>query len=494
MVARFLRSMADNARHSGDKLHPLYRELPSVDQLVGSLAGAVIANGGHARAVSAARHEIDRLRRQIAAGKHDSASLAREVRQLRETLSDKIAELDHYSLRPVINATGVILHTNLGRAPLSRRALDHINETAQGYCNLEFDLKSGGRGRREQILEGLFVRLMAAQSGVTYPELSNNYGLFVANNCAGAIFLTLHALAAGGEVIVSRGELIEIGGGFRVPEILERAGAVLREVGTTNKTRLEDYANAITERTKLILRVHRSNFRVTGFTERPDLAKLAQLAHGHNLPVVEDQGTGALLPIRSPGRSRMSGKEPTFAESVIAGVDVIAASGDKLLGGPQAGLIFGRRDLMKSIGRNPLARAFRVDKLTYAALEATLLDYAAGAESEIPVVGMMNLRSDEILRRAEAVAAAVSQPSLTVSIQPGHSVIGGGTTPGTRLRTHLLRIAHCNQNVSTLVKALRDSSPALVARVAKDHVLLDLRTVAPELDPVVAGILNLLPA
>jgi L-seryl-tRNA(Ser) seleniumtransferase len=476
--------MADNARHSGDKLHGLYRELPSVDQLVSSLAGRIAANGGHARAVSAARRVVDRLRRQIAAGQHDSGSLAREAGQLSETLSDAIAELDRYALRPVINATGVILHTNLGRAPLSRRALDHISETAQGYCNLEFDLKSGGRGSREQILEDSFVRLMAAQSGIPSAELGNKYGLFVANNCAGAVFLTLHSLAAGGEVIVSRGELIEIGGGFRIPEILEHAGAVLRETGTTNKTRLEDYQNAITERTKLILRVHRSNFCVSGFTERPDLVQLVQLGRKRNLPVVEDQGTGAVL----------AATQPTFGESVNAGVDIIAASGDKLLGGPQAGLIFGRRDLMKSIRRNPLARAFRVDKLTYAALEATVLDYATGAESEIPVVRMMNLRPDEILARAEAVAAAVNQPCLTVSIQKGYSVIGGGTAPGAKLRTHLLRIAHSTQGVSTLVKALRDSSPALVARIAKDRVLLDLRTVAPELDPVVAGILNLLPA
>jgi L-seryl-tRNA(Ser) seleniumtransferase len=477
--------MAANPRHSGDKLHPLYRELPSVDQLVSSLGDGVIASGGHARAVSAARRVLDGLRLQIAAGRHDSASLAREVRQLGETLSQTIAELDHYSLRPVINATGVILHTNLGRAPLSRRALDHINETARGYCSLEFDFKSGGRGRREQILEDRFAGLMAAQTGMDPVELHDNYGLFVANNCAGAVFLTLHALAAGGEVIVSRGELIEIGGGFRIPEILEHAGAVLRETGTTNKTRLEDYENAITERTKLILRVHRSNFRVTGFTEGPDLAQLVRLGRKHNLPVVEDQGTGALLPVP---------KQPTFPESLIAGVDVIAASGDKLLGGPQAGLIFGRRDLMKSIVRNPLARALRVDKLTYAALEATLLDYAAGAESRIPVIEMMSLDADEILRRAQTLAAAVSGDCLILSIHKGHSLVGGGAAPGTKLRTHLIHIAHRTQSVSTLAKALRDSSPALVARIAKDHVLLDLRTVAPELDRVVAGILNSVPA
>jgi L-seryl-tRNA(Ser) seleniumtransferase len=480
-------SMANEAGTSENNIHELYRELPSVDRLVGSLvADSSVGNAGHDKAVFAARYLLDQLRLQIAAGHHDSDSLARQIQKLSETLAGTIVELDRYALRPVINATGVILHTNLGRAPLSQRALEHILETAGGYCNLEFDLSSGKRGRRERITEERFLMVLARQNKIPFPDLKNKYGLFVANNCAAAIFLTLNALAAGGEVLVSRGELIEIGGGFRIPEILERAGATLREVGTTNKTRLEDYESAVTERTKLILRVHRSNFRISGFTERPDLSQLVRLGERRNLPVVEDQGTGALASFTTHGL----GKESVFSDSVVAGADVICASGDKLLGGPQAGLIFGRRHWIKQISSNPLARAFRVDKMTYAALEATLLDYATGSEDAIPVLHMMRLRPEDILQRAEALAATIDRECVTVSIRPGHSVIGGGTAPGSRLRTHLVQITHRTRSASALLKALRESSPALIARVAKDHVLLDLRTVAPQLDPTVTQILN----
>ena len=468
-----------------DNLHVLYRELPSVDQLLGSLPADPPAN-----ATFAARYVLDKLRREIAAGQHDAESLARETRKLNETIAATISEFSRYSLRPVINATGVILHTNLGRAPLSRRALDHMLETAGGYCNLEFDLNTGKRSRREQIVEERFLMVVARQTKISFRDLKNACGLFVANNCAGAMFLVLNALAAGGEVLVSRGELIEIGGGFRIPEILERAGAVLREVGTTNKTRLEDYDRAITDRTRLILRVHRSNFRISGFTARPDLAQLVQLGKSRNLPVVEDQGTGALATLASFG---VTG-EPTFIDSVAAGVDVITASGDKLLGGPQAGLIFGRRDLMKQISGSPLARAFRVDKLTYAALEGTLVDYALGTEAAIPVFSMLSLQPDAILLRAEALAATVDKSHFKVSIRTGHSVVGGGTSPGAKLPTHIVSLTHRTHSAATLMTALREASPAVIARVAKDRVLLDLRTVAPEHDSVIARILNTIAA
>jgi L-seryl-tRNA(Ser) seleniumtransferase len=474
-----------------DNLHALYRELPSVDQLLGSLpAGLPATDAAHANATFAARYVLDKLRLEIAAGQHDADSLARATGKLGETLAAAIPDFSRYSLRPVVNATGVILHTNLGRAPLSRRALDHILETAGGYCNLEFDLGTGKRSRREQIAEERFLMVVARQTKIPFRVLRDTYGLSVANNCAGAMFLVLNALAAGGEVLVSRGELIEIGGGFRIPEILERAGAVLREVGSTNKTRPEDYENAVTDRTRLILRVHRSNFRISGFTARPDLAQLVLLGRRRNLPVVEDQGTGALAPLASYG---VSG-EPTFFDSVAAGVDVITASGDKLLGGPQAGLVFGRRDLMKQIGGSPLARAFRVDKLTYAGLEGTLADYAAGTEAAIPAISMLSLRPEAILRRAEALAATINRVDFKVSIRPGYSVVGGGTSPGTRLPTHLVRLAHRTQTAATLLTALRESSPAVIARIAKDRVLLDLRTVAPEHDSVVARILNTIAA
>ena len=312
---------------------------------------------------------LEQVRTEIKAGRHNEASLATRIQALSDDISANRQTPADYSLRPVINATGVILHTNLGRAPLSRRALAHIAETAGGYCNLEFDLESGKRGRRERIPERLLLMLLATYSRSSIADLNRDYGVFVANNCAAATFLTLNSLAAGGEVIVSRGELVEIGGGFRIPEILAKAGATLREVGTTNKTRLSDFRTAMSSQTKLILRVSRSNFRISGFTERPDLPRLIELAKQHRVPVFDDQGTGSLLPLRTSGVD-----EPTFAESIMSKVDVAAASGDKLLGGPQAGLIVGRRELIESISRNPLARALRVDKLTYAALEATLLD------------------------------------------------------------------------------------------------------------------------
>jgi L-seryl-tRNA(Ser) seleniumtransferase len=481
MVAQTSRAMT-----SGENLHLLYRELPSVDQMLSSFApNGSAANLSHAQKVLAARRVLDRLRNEIAAGRHNAESLSREIRGIHASLHRALAEMKSCELRPVINATGVVLHTNLGRAPLSPRALAHIAEVAGGYCNLEFDLRSGLRGKREQIVEERFLRVLSMRAAIPLADLSHNYGVFVANNGAAAMFLTLHALAAGGEVLVSRGELIEIGGGFRIPEILERAGAVLREIGTTNRTRIEDYANAITERTKLILRVHRSNFRITGFTERPEISQLLRLGRKHNLPVVEDQGTGSM--IASPGGS-------TFPASVAAGVDAVIASGDKLFGGPQAGFIAARRELMKTISRNPLARAFRVDKLTYAALEATLLDYESNTENAIPVLKMLSLQPADILSRAEALVASISRENLSVSIRPGHSVIGGGAAPEVRLRTHLIAITHRSQGASALRKALRDSTPAVIARVVKDRVVLDLRTVTPESDALIAGVLNSLPA
>ncbi len=471
---------------SGENLHLLYRELPSVDQIVSSLGqNGFDADLSHARKVLAARRVLDRLRSEIAAGRHTADSLADEIRGINASLEGALAEMKSYELLPVINATGVILHTNLGRAPLSPRALAHITEIAGGYCNLEFDRRSGLRGKREQLIEERLLRVLSMRAEIPYDDLSRNYGAFVANNGAAATFLTLHALAAGGEVLVSRGELIEIGGGFRIPEILERAGAVLREIGTTNKTHVDDYEAAVTERTKLILRVHRSNFRITGFTERPEISQLLRLGRKHNLPVVEDQGTGAML---------ASGEESTFPGSIAAGIDAVIVSGDKLFGGPQAGLIVARRELMKTISRNPLARAFRVDKLTYAALEATLLDYESGTENGIPVLRMLSLKPKDILSRAESLVARISDEKLSVSIQPGHSVIGGGAAPGARLRTHLIAITHRTRNASALLKALRDSAPAVIARVVKDRVVLDLRTVPPESDSILAGILNSLAA
>ena len=315
--------------------------------------------------------------------------------RLRQSLS--------YSLRPVINATGVILHTNLGRAPLAASALEHVREASSGYSNLEFDINSGQRGQRDVHVDRLFRKLLNEQASRASGARATRQTLIstiVVNNNAAAVLLALNTLAEGGEVIVSRGELVEIGGSFRIPDVMSKSNATLREVGTTNRTRVEDYERAINEKTRLLLRVHRSNFQITGFTEQPELAELAALARKRNLPLMEDLGSGALFDLRSIG---VSG-EPGVLDSLRAGVDVVSYSGDKLLGGPQAGMLSGRGDLIARMRSNSLFRALRVDKLTYAALEATLLAYVKHDHDAIPALRMMHLSKDEIGRRAEAVA------------------------------------------------------------------------------------------
>jgi L-seryl-tRNA(Ser) seleniumtransferase len=325
----------------------------------------------------------------------------------------------------VLNATGVVLHTNLGRAPLSERALRAVAEIAGGYSNLEYDLETGGRGRRDAHGEALLRELVGCEAAV------------VANNNAAAVMLVLNTLAAGGEVVVSRGELVEIGGGFRVPEVLERAGCALREVGTTNRTRVADYEGAVTDRTRMILRVHPSNYRMIGFTSRPDPRELAVLAHDLGIPFVEDLGSGCLV----DGAALGLGDEPHVRDALRAGVDVVTFSGDKLLGGPQAGVIAGRRDLVDRVRRNPLMRALRVDKMVYAALEATLRAYAEGrAEREIPALRMLAASADEVERRAGALAGALAEaaPGLRASVEAGRSVPGAGSAPGIDLPTALM--------------------------------------------------------
>ncbi|MGH9579954.1 MAG: L-seryl-tRNA(Sec) selenium transferase, partial [Terriglobales bacterium] len=338
------------------KKSKLFRHLPSVDELMRQAGVAALKEReGHAAAAEAARAVLERLRREIAAESLDAAALelalapealeAAVERELRQTLA--------YSLRPVINATGVILHTNLGRAPLARAALERIQEVAGAYTNLEFDLETGQRGKRDVHADRLFRRLLNADAG-------EDVATVVVNNNAAAVLLALNTLAEGGEVIVSRGELVEIGGSFRIPDVMARSGAVLREVGTTNRTRLGDYERAITEKTRLLLRVHRSNFRIVGFTEQPSLDELVELGRRRKVPVLEDLGSGALFDLRALG---VEG-EPGVTDSLRAGVDVVTYSGDKLLGGPQAGLLSGRWEWIARIRSNPLFRALRVDKLT----------------------------------------------------------------------------------------------------------------------------------
>jgi L-seryl-tRNA(Ser) seleniumtransferase len=352
-------------------------------------------------------------------------------------------------------------------------------EIATVYSNLEYDLGDGRRGARDAHAERLLCRLTGAEAAV------------VVNNNAAATLLILAALAAGREVIVSRGELVEIGGGFRVPEVMGQSGALLREVGTTNKTRLGDYAAAINDRSALILRVHRSNFRIEGFTEQPGLDELVALGRDRGIPVVEDLGSGYLgLPGGPTGAAldRVLQDEPKVQASVQAGVDVICFSGDKLLGGPQSGIIIGRAALVGRVRTHPLMRAVRVDKMAYAALEGTLAEYAAGrAETSVPVIGMILLTPEAIERRAEAVARRLGEAtSLATEIIGGFSAVGGGAAPGLELPTRLLALGEAGEHADRLDARLRALTPPVIARIEHDRLVLDLRTVLPEQDDLLA--------
>jgi L-seryl-tRNA(Ser) seleniumtransferase len=382
------------------------------------------------------------------------------------------------SLRRVLNATGVIVHTNLGRAPLAAEARDRLSEIGVGYSNLEYDLDAGARGHRHSHAEGLLCQLSGAGAAV------------VVNNNAAATLLVLAALASGREVLVSRGELVEIGGGFRVPDVMAASGAVLREVGTTNRTRVADYAAAIGERTALILRVHQSNFRLEGFTERPDLGALSALARRFQLPLFEDLGSGWLGLDESRPASLTD--EPSVISSLRAGADLVAFSGDKLLGGPQAGLVLGRDDLVAKVRHHPLMRALRADKLTYAALEATLALWAeAPTRQRIPVYRMLTASVEEIERRVRALIDQLKDvPGLRAAVIDGVSTIGGGSAPGSALPSRLLAIRVDGLSASTIEGRLRRGNPPVVARLAHDQVVVDLRTIADDEDADLARALR----
>lgn len=449
----------------------LFQQLPSTDEILRqSEVQLLIEQEGHTAVAESIRVVLARLRQEIANHQLDEKSLdlalaglpAAIERQLRQSLSN--------SLQPLINATGVLLHTNLGRAPLAGAALDHIIETASTYSNLEFDLSTGERGKRDVHVDRLFQKL-----------LEFDVATIVVNNNAAAVLLALNSLADGGEVIVSRGELVEIGGSFRIPDVMSKSGATLREVGTTNRTRLADYESAIDERTRLLLRVHRSNFEISGFTEQPGLDELVALARRRKLPLMEDLGSGALFDLRSIG---ITG-EPGVLDSLRAGVDIVTYSGDKLLGGPQAGMISGRTDLVARMRSNSLFRALRADKLTYAALEATLLAYVKRDDDAVPVLRMMRLSKDEISRRAEKIVADVPcapGSHLTLELLDGESVIGGGAAPSAVLPTRLIALIHSHLNADDLNASLRACTPPIIARVEEGRVLLDLRTVFVEQD------------
>ena len=420
------------------------RELPSVHELIESLNPASHALP-HALVVLETRRCLNAARDALKGGESPPGG------QLVRTIEAALATYREPSFRRVINATGVVLHTNLGRAPLT--AFTH----AGGYSNLEYDLPSGQRGKRDTHA-GRLLEAILGKPAVTV------------NNGAAALFLILNELAAGGEAIVSRGELIEIGDGFRIPEIMSRSGAVLREAGTTNRTHIGDYRDAINEKTRLLLRVHPSNFRMTGFTARPELTELVELGRERGIPVYEDLGSGCLVDLRAYGID-----EPLAQESLKAGANLVSFSGDKLLGGPQAGIIAGDGELVARVRRNPLFRALRNDKLFYQAMEPALRHILLEEFDAVPALRMIRMGADEIRTRATALSALL--PGL-VTVEPGESVIGGGATPERALPTYLMTIE--NGNAAALEKRLRLNCPPIIARVERNRLVLDLRTVLPE--------------
>jgi L-seryl-tRNA(Ser) seleniumtransferase len=434
------------------------RLLPNMDVLLGH-PGLVerVAAFGRGPVLGAARRVLDTQRRAAAAGE--------AVPGVDELAARVAAELERRSARrtrAVVNATGVVLHTNLGRAPLSTAARAAVAEAA-GYASVEYDLAAGTRGRRGAAAEALAREVTGAEAALAV------------NNAAGALLLALGALARGREVLVSRGELIEIGGEFRLPQVMEAAGVVLREVGTTNRTHLRDYAAGFGPDSALVLAVHPSNYRVEGFTARPALAELAALAHEHGLPLLHDVGSGLL--------AGELGAEPSVPGSLEAGADLVVFSGDKLVGGPQAGLVVGRADLVGRLARHPLARAVRADKLTLAALEATLAAHLAGRRDELPVWRALRLTAAELEPRAAALAAAVGPAAR---LRPGTSVAGGGSLPGEGLESVLVEVDPAPAGEATVLARLRAGDPPVVARAERGRVVLDLRTVPPEQDGLVA--------
>lgn len=452
------------------QVHSTYlRQLPAVDEVLrGAEAQPWITQYARRTVRDIVRQTLEHHRQTIlqTTEPEDLEALSLGLSAILAQVHEQLAETQRYRLQRVINATGVIIHTNLGRSPLASEAVANLQSVAQSYSNLEYDIQQGARGSRYAHVEPYLVDLTGAEAA------------FVVNNNAAAVFLALQALAAGKEVIVSRGQLIEIGGSFRIPDIMRSSGAVLREVGTTNKTHARDYAQAISEQTALLLRVHTSNYRIVGFTEDVSLRTLVELGHAHDIPVMEDLGSGTLVDLQPYGML----DEPTVSEVVASGVDLVTFSGDKLLGGPQAGILVGKASYINAVRRHPLHRAVRVDKFTMAALEATLKFYTDPdlARVRIPTLSMLSMTPQMLARRRrrlwrripEAVRKAYRMQQID-----GHSAVGGGALPLAPLPTKLLALRPAFCSVVELERRLRGRQPAIVGRIAQDQYLLDIRTV-----------------
>jgi L-seryl-tRNA(Ser) seleniumtransferase len=456
-----------------------YRKLPAVDALLRMPAIALLAaEVGAEHMTETLRSLLAEARAAIAAGRPAPQSDAWPA-----LAEDALAQVMQLSLRPVINATGVIVHTNLGRAPLSAAARQAVNDVAAGYSNLEYDLEAGARGSRYDHARAALCELTGAENAL------------IVNNNAGAVYLVLAALCAGREVLISRGQLVEIGGGFRIPDVLRQSSARLVEVGTTNRTHVRDFAAALSPETAAVMRVHSSNFRQIGFVTEPKLEELAGVAHGRSdeaggpALLIDDLGSGTLLDTAAYGLA----PEPMVQESLAAGADIVTFSGDKLLGGPQAGLILGRAELIARLRRHPMTRALRVDKMTLAALDATLRSYRRGrAMEEIPVWRMIAAQPDALQARAEAwlrrlSALVTGDAGACCAMWPGESAVGGGSLPGETLPTTVLAVQ--TPRVDAVAAALRHASPPVVCRIQKEHLLFDPRTVLPEQDEALIDIL-----
>jgi L-seryl-tRNA(Ser) seleniumtransferase len=445
------------------------RALPSVHQVLEQPeAQAMVAVHGRALVLFAVQRAVDEER--------TSGTIAEPAARLAR-IDALVRELRRPRLRPVINATGVVLHTNLGRAPLAAAAAQAAAAIAGRYSTLEFDPRSGRRGRRHDLLAETLRYLTGAEAAA------------VVNNCAAAVLLMLTALAKGKEVIVGRGELVEIGGGFRMPDVMRLSGSRLVEVGTTNRTRPEDYAAAITPKTVAILKVHASNFQVVGFTETVEIDALAGIARQHRVLLLHDLGSGSLLDTTAYGLAA----EPRIQDSLRAGTDLLACSGDKLLGGPQAGLLLGRTELVEKVMKHPLARAVRIDKLTLAALTATLDLYLTQSVGELPIWNTLGASADAIADRAKTWQRRLMERGITVEVVPAESTVGGGSLPGERLPTTALAIMPRPGRAADLLRRLREHEPPVIGRIEQDRVLLDPRTVLPDeddalLDAVVAAL------
>lgn len=453
------------------------RDIPSVDRLLSSDAFAeMLAASPRQLVIEAIQNVQESLRAALFAGDAMQAQL-KDPGWYAERAAEVLARLERPSLRPVINATGVVLHTNLGRAPLADAARAAIERVARGYSNLEYELDGGERGSRYDHCARLLRQLTGAQAAL------------VVNNNAAALVLALNTIAQGRESIISRGELVEIGGSFRVPEIMARSGTRMVEVGATNRTHARDYSAAVTSETALVLKVHRSNFHMSGYVAEVRTAELAEIARAHDIPLLHDLGSGLLLPAASLGLPA----EPTPAEALIEGADVVTMSGDKLLGGPQAGILLGSRELITRMRNNPLCRAVRVDKLTLAALEATLALYLdpARALREIPVLRMLTMTTDELRERAHRLATRLRDGGVATTVVPGESVVGGGASSGIELPGFLVLLEQDHVRAAEAGRRLRTGDPHVITRIRDDRLALDPRTVAEgEEDALVAAVLS----